>query len=61
MKGLVPNVPDPTCFLPRDAREDQGGGLNGLNDLNVLNSTMLGYSLSDTLSRGLPRGMNNGD
>jgi hypothetical protein len=30
----------PTSFLPRDAGEDEGGGLNGaerLNGLNVLN------------------------
>jgi hypothetical protein len=27
----------PPMFLPRDAGEDEGGGLNGLNSLNVLN------------------------
>jgi hypothetical protein len=27
----------PTSFLPRDAGEDEGGGLNGLNILNFLN------------------------
>jgi hypothetical protein len=27
----------PPLFLPRDAGEDEGGGLNGLNGLNVLN------------------------
>jgi len=28
----------PPLFLPRDAGEDRGGGLNGLNGLSVLNS-----------------------
>ena len=31
----------PTSFLPRDAGEDEGGGLNGLNDLNCLNKKAL--------------------
>jgi hypothetical protein len=30
-----------TSFLPRDAGEDEGGGLNGLNDWNVLNGYLL--------------------
>jgi hypothetical protein len=29
----------PSTFLPRDAGEDEGGGLNGLNDWNVLNES----------------------
>ncbi len=29
----------PPLFLPRDAGEDEGGGLNGLNGLNLLNKT----------------------
>jgi len=32
------SVESPTSFLPRDAGEDEGGGLsvlNGLNDLNL--------------------------
>jgi len=28
------SVQAPTSFLPRDAGEDEGGGLNGLNGLN---------------------------
>jgi hypothetical protein len=28
----------PTSFLPRDAGEDEGGGLNDLNDWNGLNA-----------------------
>ena len=31
------SVQTPTSFLPRDAGEDEGGGLNDLNGLNVLN------------------------
>jgi len=45
---LVPNVPAvqivpaPTSFLPRVAGEDEGGGLNGLNDWNVWNGAAVG-------------------
>jgi hypothetical protein len=31
------SVRAPTSILPRVAGEDEGGGLNGLNDLNSLN------------------------
>jgi hypothetical protein len=31
------SVQAPTSFLPRDAGEDEGGGLNDLNDLNRSN------------------------
>jgi hypothetical protein len=37
---FVPNVQavqTPTYFLPRDAGEDEGGGLNDWNELNDLN------------------------
>ena len=34
----VQNVQAPTCVLPRDAGEDEGGGLNDLNLLNALNA-----------------------
>jgi hypothetical protein len=37
MVQFVQIVAAPTCFLPRVAVEDEGGGLNGLNSLNVLN------------------------
>jgi len=34
----IQDVPTPTSFLPRDAGEDEGGGLNDLNDWNGLNA-----------------------
>jgi hypothetical protein len=33
------SVQTPTSFLPRDAGEDEGGGLNDLNDWNELNAS----------------------
>jgi hypothetical protein len=41
----------PSLFLPRDAGEDAGGGLNDLNSLNVLNCAFYqGRPPIDTLS-----------
>jgi hypothetical protein len=61
----VPIVPAPApdqvqgrlSFLPRDAGEDQEGGLNGLNSLNVLNPFIAGSLLHLLLP--FPRRVNN--
>jgi hypothetical protein len=37
LNSNVSIVAPPPLILPRDAGEEEGGGLNGLNDLNVLN------------------------
>src|SRR5690242_9942396 len=41
------SVQAPTSFLPRDAGEDEGGGLNGLNGWNRLNHLRL---VTDTIT-----------
>jgi hypothetical protein len=45
------SVKAPTSFLPRDAGEDEGGGLNGLNGLNYLNQKGHHHSSTPTPPR----------